>query len=264
MDFVSGKQTTRKGNDYVFVVVYRLSKMCILMPCKKTIKGQEATNMFFEQVWVHFGIPRSIISDMDTRFINAFWTTLWDKMDTKLKRSIAFHPQTEVVNRILVQLLRSNNHKHPKTLDENLIYIKHSYNKAVHTSTGKPPFETCFSYFMPSPLDVVDVQQGGVREDITGEALKADHFVEKIRQIHLQVQETLKKSQAKYTARHDQHRTNKSWKVGDRVWLPRLNKERLQGPGNKIKALRYGPFEVLERWEITPTDLVYPHTCAFT
>jgi hypothetical protein len=49
-----------------FVVVDRFNKMCILMPCKKTIKGQEATNMFFEQVWVHFGIPRSIISDRDT------------------------------------------------------------------------------------------------------------------------------------------------------------------------------------------------------
>ena len=30
-----------------------------------------------------------------------------------------------------------------------------SYNRAVHTSTGKSPFETCFGYFPPSPLDVV-------------------------------------------------------------------------------------------------------------
>ena len=50
--------------------------------------------------------------------------------------------------------------------------------------------------------------------------------------------------QEKYKARHDQNRTEKSFKVGDRVWL-QLNKERLQGPGNKIKALRYGPFEIL-------------------
>jgi hypothetical protein len=56
-------------------------------------------------------------------------------------------------------------------------------------------------------LDVVYGQQGGVREDITGEALKVEKFVEKIRQIHLQVQEMLKKSQEKYKARHDQHRT---------------------------------------------------------
>ena len=49
----------------------------------------------------------------------------------------------------------------------------------------------------------------------------------------------------KYKAGHDQQRTEKSFKVGDRVWL-HLNKERLQGPGKKIKALIYSPFEMLE------------------
>lgn len=95
MDFVGDLPTTRKGHDYIFVVVDRFSKMCVLMPCKNTIGEQEATNLFFGQVWVHFGIPRSIISDRDTRFPSAFWTTLWEKMDTKLKRSTTFHPQRD-------------------------------------------------------------------------------------------------------------------------------------------------------------------------
>jgi len=37
-----------------------------------------------------------------------------------------------------------------------------------------------------------------------------------------------------------------SFKVGDIIWL-QLNQERLQGPSDKIKALRYGPFEILEK-----------------
>jgi hypothetical protein len=94
MDFVGGLPTTRKGHDYLFVLVDRFSKMCILVPCKKTIKGQEAENMFFEWVCVHFGIPRSIIAKRETRFLHIFWTRLWEKMDTKLKRSTSFHPQT--------------------------------------------------------------------------------------------------------------------------------------------------------------------------
>jgi hypothetical protein len=55
----------------------------------------------------------------------------------------------------------------------------------------------------------------GVREDLTRDALRAEKFVEKIRQIHLQVQETLKKSQKKYKARHDQRKIENSFKVGD-------------------------------------------------
>jgi hypothetical protein len=76
MDFVGGLPTTRKGHDYLFVIVDRFNKMCILVPYKNTINGQESKNKFFEQVWVHFVIPRSIISDRDTRFLSAFWNTL--------------------------------------------------------------------------------------------------------------------------------------------------------------------------------------------
>jgi hypothetical protein len=119
MYFLGGLPTTRKRHDYLFVVVVKFNNMCILIPCKKTIKGQETTNMFFGQVWVHFGIARSIISYMGTIFLSTFWTILWEKMDTKLKRYKTFHPQKDgkikVVNRILVQPLRGYNHKHPKT-----------------------------------------------------------------------------------------------------------------------------------------------------
>ena len=91
-DFVGGLPTTRKGHDYLFVVVDKFSKMCVLMPCKKSISEQEAANLSFGQVSVHSGI-QSIISDRDTRFLSAFWTKLWEKMDTNLKRSTTLHPQ---------------------------------------------------------------------------------------------------------------------------------------------------------------------------
>jgi hypothetical protein len=93
MDFMGGFRTTRKRCDYLFVVVDRFNKMCIVVPFINNIKGKEVENMFFEQVWVLFGLPRSIISNRDTRFLSAFWTTLWEKMDTKLKKSTTFHPQ---------------------------------------------------------------------------------------------------------------------------------------------------------------------------
>jgi hypothetical protein len=54
-----------------------------------------------------------------------------------------------------------------------------------------------------------------------------------------------------------------AFRVGDKVWL-QLNKERLHGPCKNIKALWYGPFEVLEKVGDIPIDSFYPHTCTFT
>jgi hypothetical protein len=87
MDSMHGFPRKRKGHDYMFVVVDMFSDMCIIIPCKNTIKGQYATNMFFENVWMHFEIPRSITSYRDIIFLSSFWTTPSKKMDTKLKIS---------------------------------------------------------------------------------------------------------------------------------------------------------------------------------
>jgi hypothetical protein len=51
MDFVGGFPTwTEKGHDYIFAVVDKFSKMCILMPSKNTINRQDVVIMFFEKV----------------------------------------------------------------------------------------------------------------------------------------------------------------------------------------------------------------------
>jgi len=57
MDYMSALPSTKRGNDRVFVVVDRFSKMAILAACKKNIIAEATTKFFFERVWVHFGIP---------------------------------------------------------------------------------------------------------------------------------------------------------------------------------------------------------------
>jgi hypothetical protein len=76
MDFLGGLPMTKGGHDYLYVLVDRFSKMCILIPCKKNITTKHTANLFFQHVWVHFGLPTSIISDRDTRFLGDFWNRL--------------------------------------------------------------------------------------------------------------------------------------------------------------------------------------------
>lgn len=114
------------------------------MPCKKTIIAEKIAELYFQHAWVHYGLPTSIFSDRDSRFVGNFWSNLWKMMDTKLKKSTDFHPQadgqTEVLNVTIVHLLRGYFSKHPKLWDEKLHYIQHAYNQAKYSSTNTTPF----------------------------------------------------------------------------------------------------------------------------
>jgi len=107
-------------------------------------------------------------------------------MDTRLKKSTAFHPQTdgqtEVVNGIVIQLLRGYCSNHPKLWDEHLCYVQHAYNRAKHSSTQRPPFETSFGFIAKSPLDFVFGKD--IAFDGHSDVDKATKFIEQIQEIH--------------------------------------------------------------------------------
>jgi hypothetical protein len=48
MDYMSGLPSTKRGNDCVFVVVDRFSKMAILAAYKKNITAEATTKLFLE------------------------------------------------------------------------------------------------------------------------------------------------------------------------------------------------------------------------
>jgi hypothetical protein len=56
----------------------------------------------------------------------------------------------------------------------------------------------------------------------------------------------LETSQARHKARHEKHRVDHQFQVGDWVWL-HISKERLKGEGNKLKPIHYGHFTILEK-----------------
>ena len=114
------------------MVVDLFSMMAILVTCKKNIIAEATTKILFEWVWVHFGLPQTIISNRDNLFLSTFWSSLWSLLDTKLTKSTTFHPQTdgqtEVVNQMVVHILCMYNSKHSRTWDESLPYVYHIYN----------------------------------------------------------------------------------------------------------------------------------------
>lgn len=77
--------------------------------------------LYLWEVYQLYGLPLSIVFDLDTRFLSHFWKCLWRISTTKVDFNNAYLPQTdgqiEVVNRSLGGLLKSLVGEHLKLWD---------------------------------------------------------------------------------------------------------------------------------------------------
>ncbi|POM73701.1 Pol protein, partial [Phytophthora palmivora] len=115
-----------------------------LAPVRDKVTGKQAAQLFQDSVFCYHGLPETIVSDRDPRFTGAFWDTLFQLLGTKLTMSTADHPQTdgqtERVNCVLEDTLRSICAEAPRSWSGQLPMVEFALNNAVHASTGFTPF----------------------------------------------------------------------------------------------------------------------------
>jgi hypothetical protein len=144
MDFVFGFPEDKARNTGIVMFVDRLSKMVHVAPVRKHVTAQETACLFLEHVFRYHGLPESIVSDRDPRFTAAFWCKLSRLLGKDLALSTADHPetdeQTERVNRVVEDILRSIIVDHPRDWSRWLPYVEFAINSSEHTSTAVTPF----------------------------------------------------------------------------------------------------------------------------
>jgi len=135
--------------------------MAYFIPCHKVDDACFIANLFFKEVVRLHGLPRSIVSDRDSKFLSHFWRTLWGKLGTKLLFSTTCHPQTdgqiEVVNRTLGQMLRCLISGNPRVWENLLPRIEFAYNRVVNPTTAHTPFEVAYGFNPLTPLDLLPI-----------------------------------------------------------------------------------------------------------
>eukprot|EP00268_Persea_americana_P005654 TRINITY_DN11911_c0_g1_i4.p1 TRINITY_DN11911_c0_g1~~TRINITY_DN11911_c0_g1_i4.p1 ORF type:complete len:330 (-),score=59.07 TRINITY_DN11911_c0_g1_i4:1731-2720(-) len=245
MDFVLGLPRMQRGNDSVYVVVDRFSKMVHFIPCKKTTDAVHVAQLFFREIYRLYGLPSSIDSDRDTHFLSHFWRSLWKMVNTKLDFSSAYHPQTdwqtEVVNRSLGDLLRCLTGDHVKSWDQKLCQAEFAHNHAVNRISGFNPFQVVYSMIPRGPLDLIPLPS-----KIRAHG-KAAEFVDGLQAIHKKVHDNLVQAATKYKMLADKKCCHVEFEVGDFVWAV-LTKDRFSmGDYNKLSAKKIGPIEIIEK-----------------
>jgi hypothetical protein len=161
MDFVLGLSRTKRGSDSIFVVVGRFSKMAHSIPCHKSDNVSHAADLFLAEIVCLHGVPTTIVSDMDAKFLSHFWRTLWLKLGTKLLFSTTRHPQTdgqtEIVNRTLSTMLRAVLKSNLKLWEQCLPHIEFAYNRFVHSIMKLSPSQVVYGFNPHAPIDLLSL-----------------------------------------------------------------------------------------------------------
>ena len=90
-------------------------------------------------------VPKSIVSDCDTKFTSTFWHELHRLMGTKLLMSTVLHPQmdgaTEWANHSIGQILRMIINDDQKDWAVKCPMVEFALNSSVSATTGFAPFK---------------------------------------------------------------------------------------------------------------------------
>ena len=76
MDFVVGLPKTRSGRDSVWMIVDRLTKSTYFFLVNISFSLDRLAKLYVNEIISRHGVPMSIVSDRDPRFISHFWKQL--------------------------------------------------------------------------------------------------------------------------------------------------------------------------------------------
>jgi hypothetical protein len=104
-------------------VVDRFSKMAHFIPCNKSDDASHVANLFFREILRLHGVPKTIVSDRDVKFVSYFWRTM-------VKKNL-------------------------KDWEECLPHVEFAYNRAVHSTTNLCPFEIVYGFKHIALIDLL-------------------------------------------------------------------------------------------------------------
>lgn len=243
MDFVEGLPKSN-GKDVILVIVDRLTKYAHFISLSHPFTAHKVAQLFIDHIYKLHGLPTAIVSDRDRIFTSDLWQELFKALHVSLQFSSAYHPQsdgqTERVNQCLEVYLRCMAFSEPRTWSSWLPLAEWWYNTNYHSSLKSTPFQALYGY--PPPL-ISEVS-------IPGPTSPARDFLIQKQDMMTKLKANLAQAQARMKKYADQNRTERTFQVGDMVYLKmQPYRHNAFGLRNSLKVtIKYfGPFRILEK-----------------
>lgn len=196
-----------------------------------------------EVVRLH-GIHVSIVNDRDPFFTSELWRSLQTALETSLNLGTAYHPQTdgqtEMMNKILENLLRACVLDFEGHWKQNLPLVEFAYNNSYQATTGMATFEALYGRPCKSPSCWWETTDKVLR----GPDLICD-IMEKVKLIG----QRTKVAQDRQKSYEDKRRKQLDFEVVEMVFakISPLRKVVGVSKSGKLKPKIFGSIKILER-----------------
>ncbi|KAG5720268.1 hypothetical protein E4T56_gene3342 [Termitomyces sp. T112] len=234
-----------KGFDAILVVVCRLTKQALFIPCHTTDTAPDFAKLFLKHVFSKHGLPDDIVSDRGPLFVSHFWQSLCKALKIKTSLSTAYHPetdrQTERVNQTLEQYLCLYINYLQNNWRAELPLAEFTYNNTPHFATGVSPFYANKGYNPRLTLSLKDIPSHVAHE-----------VAEDLQSLHQFLWDEIDTTNQAYSKHADACcKPTPDWPPGTLVWLDQRN-FKTQRPSIKLDHKRLGPFKVLRKHAPAP------------
>jgi hypothetical protein len=243
LDFITKLPDSHRHDTILSITNQGCSKAALFLPCSEQIDAQGVARLYAQNVFPHFGIPKKVISDRDTRFTAKFTKELCRILQVQQNISSAYHPQTDGQskhsNQWVEQFLRIYANSAQDDWSDWLPIAQYTHNAWPNSTTRRSPFELIMGF-------VPRAHQALRTYDIPELAERSAH----IQRLRWLAQKAIKHAQELLIKRRGQCFT--PYQIGDKVWLEGTNLTTTH-PTSKFRPRRYGPFVITR----TISDVVY-------
>jgi len=248
IDFM-GPFPTSHGNQYILVAVDYVSKW-IEAIASPTNDSKVVSKLFKEVIFPRFGVPRAIISDGGSHFVNHIIKTLFTKYGVHHKVALAYHPQTngqvEVSNRQIKAILEKVVNKSRKDWSIKLPDTLWALRTAFKTPIGTTPYRLIYGKSCHLPLELEIKSRWALHELNLDEKLSGEKRLfqlNELDELRMDAYENAKIYKERTKAYHDARIAQREINVGNLVLV--YNSRLKLFPG-KLKSRWMGPFEVTQ------------------